>query len=164
MVVYRSLSELAGTASGNGRSPSHVGSALITASGHRFVINEGFPSGSIDGRVQSLPDGHEDPDTFPNLPRYVHRDRIRAASVHWGLEERSYMHGSGKHEGGYHPGKNKRQGASIRFLGQGDVAPASRLFGFPSYELVAADLALQQIAERRGADKQNRKLAYENRP
>lgn len=54
----------------------------------------------------------------------------------------------GHHFGGNHPGKNKRQGPSVRYTG-GACPDIAQLFGVPVSELVFAGMALQELKEKR---------------
>ncbi|MBI2143053.1 hypothetical protein HYU20_01800 [Candidatus Woesearchaeota archaeon] len=126
---------------------------FITVSGHRFPIDDDFPCDEgLDGRVQQLvPASSDFNDPFPNMVRYSHRDSTHAAAVVWGLKFRSHMHGSGKHEGGYHPGKNKRRNLPTSAVDErlSDLERASRLLGFPVVTLVATREVVARMEEQR---------------
>ena len=73
----------------------------------------------------------------------THRHSSLDATV---LREQRRRRKMGHHVGGYHAGKNARQGPSIR--GIGTFYGASRLFGLPVSKLVSANGIIQEMQEK----------------
>ncbi len=119
---------------------------------------------SIDNLVEAHHGLSDSDDQFLSMARCAQRDRIHAAAAAFGLKVRPYMHGAGRHEGGYHPGKNKRQGLPIAAIDAqlSDIERASTLLGLPAAILVASQEALGRLVEQRGYELSAAPYAFSN--
>ncbi|MBI2549971.1 hypothetical protein HYV83_02215 [Candidatus Woesearchaeota archaeon] len=133
-------------------SPQQTTITFIGAYGERFPISRrtarkiGSTYAASNGEsptAEAESDGFEESPSLASLVREESRRREEMLALE--KREKDRYH-DGHHFGGYHPGKNARQGPSIRYVG--DVSKFSELVGLPVPALVSVGTRLQELEEQ----------------